>query len=71
MAGSYQVVITADAKRHLREIAGLVESNNENIALRASDSILDRQLGKPTQQIVTTNKKVFISIDLTGKPTPD
>lgn len=51
-------------------IIELIDSSKEEVALRASESVLDRQLGKPIQSINTSNKSVYINIDLTTSDTP-
>lgn len=51
-------------------IVDLIDSEKEEIALRASDSVLDRQLGKPTQRLETSSQMVYISIDMTQDNTP-
>jgi len=47
-------------------VVELVESDREDIALRASQDILDRTEGKPIQKQEITQKSVSISIDLSG-----
>lgn len=44
----------------------LVDSEKEDIALRASDSILDRALGKATQRTESTSTSVTLNLDLTN-----
>lgn len=44
----------------------LVDSEKEDIALRASDSILDRALGKATQKIEQHSTSVNLNLDLTN-----
>lgn len=45
-------------------IVQLVDSEKEEIALRASDSILDRALGKATQKVETHSTTVNLSLSL-------
>lgn len=45
-------------------IVSLIDSDKEDIALRASDSILDRSLGKAIQRSEVTTQGVSITIDL-------
>lgn len=48
-----QVVIYRDehVQKAKAKVVELIDSENENIALKASDSVLDRQLGKATQKV--------------------
>lgn len=77
-ASASKLLATPNAQLYLQEhitkardtVIELMDSNKEEIALRASESVLDRQLGKPTQQHIVSNKSVEIHIDLTGDPTP-
>lgn len=59
-----QVYRQEHVNRATNRVAELVESEREEIALRASQDILDRHHGKATQKQETVNKKVTISIDL-------
>jgi len=52
--------------RAKKRIVSLVESGNENIALKASQDILDRTEGKATQKTESVNKTVEVKLDLTG-----
>ena len=65
-----QIYLNEHIERARNRIVDLVSSNKEEIALRASDSILDRSLGKPTQRLETNNQVVSINIDLTSDPYP-
>ena len=47
-------------------IVALVNSDNENIALKASQDIIDRTEGKATQKTESVNKTVEVKLDLTG-----
>jgi hypothetical protein len=47
-------------------IVQLVKSNNESIALKASQDILDRTEGKAVQRTESTGKVVEVKLDLTG-----
>ena len=51
-------------------IVDLIDSEKEEIALRASDSVLDRQLGRPTQRVETSSNIVYVNIDMTQNHTP-
>jgi hypothetical protein len=47
-------------------IVSLVDSSNESIALKASDSILDRQLGKSIQKTENLTRTIDVRLDLSG-----
>ena len=47
-------------------IVSLVSSDNEGIALKASQDILDRTEGKAVQKTENTSKTVEVKLDLTG-----
>ncbi len=47
-----------------RKIVTLVDSDNDSIALKASESILDRTLGKPLQKSETVAKTIEVKLDL-------
>ena len=47
------------------KIVELVDSKRENIALSASESILNRALGTPTQRIEQLSTTVNLNLDLT------
>lgn len=49
-----------------RRIVTLVDSENESIALRASESIIDRNEGKAIQKSENISKTVEVKLDLTG-----
>lgn len=49
-----------------RRIVSLVNSDNESIALKASQDIIDRNEGKATQKTESTSRTVHVSLDLTG-----
>lgn len=59
----YKASAVGKAKKRIVE---LVESGNENIALKASQDILDRTEGKATQKTESINKTVEVKLDLTG-----
>lgn len=48
------------------KIVTLVDSKREDIALKASESVLDRQFGKATQKQERTQRTVEVKLDLTG-----
>lgn len=49
-----------------RRIVSLVDSTNESIALKAADSIIDRNEGKAVQKTENTSRTVRVSLDLSG-----
>jgi hypothetical protein len=52
--------------RAKKKIVTLIDSEQENIALRASESVLDRQFGKATFKSESVAKTVEVKLDLTG-----
>lgn len=48
------------------KVIELVDSDKDEIALKASDSILDRALGKATQRTEVTTQGITLNIDLTS-----
>lgn len=77
-ASASKLLATPNAQLYMQEhvlkardkVLELIDSTRDDIALRASESVLDRQLGKSTQMIATHNKSVEIHIDLTKNYTP-
>jgi len=73
-ASASKLLATPNAQLYLQEhvdkarnrIVELIDSDKEEIALRASDSVLDRQLGRPTQRIEAVSNVVSINIDLSA-----
>lgn len=59
----YKASAVGKAKRRIVE---LVDSDNENISLKASQDILDRTEGKATMKTESINKTVEVKLDLTG-----
>lgn len=53
-------------KKAKRRIVLLVDSPNESIALKASESIIDRHEGKAVQKSENINRTVEVKLDLTG-----
>lgn len=49
-----------------KRVVELIDSEREDIALRASVDVLDREHGKAVQQVQTTSKVMTINIDLSG-----
>lgn len=56
----------AAVKKAKRAIVSLVDSDNENIRLKAAQDIIDRNEGKAIQKSETTSKVVEIKLDLSG-----
>lgn len=63
---SVQIYSNAVVRKAKLRIGSLVDSGNENIALKASEAILDRQLGKAVQRNENTSTTVRVALDLTG-----
>jgi len=59
----YKKSVVGSAKKR---IASLVQSENESIALKASQDIIDRTEGKAVQKNESTHKVVEVKLDLTG-----
>jgi hypothetical protein len=59
----YKASAVGKAKRRIVE---LVDSDNEQVAFKASESIIDRVEGKAVQHNETINKTVEVKLDLTG-----
>ena len=58
-----QIYLNKHIDKAKHRIVELIDSKKENIALQASDSVLDRALGKPTQQIQSTSKRINITLE--------
>lgn len=65
-----QIYLNEHIQKAKNRILDLVDSEHEPTAFRASESILDRQLGKPRQSHEIISQKVMINIDLSGNSTP-
>lgn len=63
---SIQLYLNEHIDKAKNRVVELVDSDKEDIALRASDSILDRALGKATQRIEQHTTGVTLTIDLTS-----
>lgn len=59
-----QLYLNEHVDKAKNRIVTLVDSQKEEIALRASDSILDRTLGKATQRTEQTTTTVSLSLSL-------
>lgn len=70
---AYKLLQKPESKIYLQEhitkasnrIVSLIDNDKPDIALRASQDILDRTQGKAIQQVQTTSKTISINIDLT------
>lgn len=60
-----QIYLQEHINKAKQRVVTLVDSEKEDIALRASDSILDRALGKATQRTEQQTTVVSINLDLT------
>jgi hypothetical protein len=56
------------AKKRIHELS--TGARSEDVSLRASQDILDREFGKSRQQVDLHTTSVSLSIDLTGTGTP-
>lgn len=61
-----QIYLQKHIDKAKTKVVALVDSDNEQVSLKASEAILDRALGKATQQIQTTSQSVVFSIDLSS-----
>jgi hypothetical protein len=62
----YNIYKAAAVGKAKRRIVQLVDSNNESIALKASQDIIDRTSGKAVQRNETTSNVVEVKLDLSG-----
>lgn len=68
---SIQLYLDKHVQKAKNRVVELIDSDKEDIALRASDSILDRTLGKATQRTEVQTTGVTLTIDLTNALTVD
>ena len=61
-----QIYTSEQVSKAKRRIVELIDSEREDISLRASVDVLDREHGKAVQQVQTTSKVMTINIDLSG-----
>lgn len=59
-----QLYLDKHVDKAKNRVVELVDSKKEDIALRASDSILDRTLGKATQRTESINTTVNLNLSL-------
>lgn len=63
---SIQIYTNEQVNKAKKRVIELIDSEREDIALRASVDVLDREHGKAVQQVQTTSKVMTINIDLSG-----
>ena len=61
-----QIYKDSAVKKAKSRIVSLVDSDNENIALKASQDIIDRTEGKAHHKDEQVSRTVHVSLDLTG-----
>jgi len=61
-----QVYLQEHVTKATQRIVGLVDSEKEEIALRASQDIIDRNMGKAVQTVIQSKNGVTLNIDLSG-----
>ncbi len=61
-----QIYKNSIVKKAKRKIGLLIDSENESIALKASQDVIDRTEGKAIQKNETTQKVVTVKLDLEG-----
>ena len=60
-----QIYLEKHISKAKSTVVSLLDSEKDDIRLRAADSVLDRALGKPIQQTNITSQSVQVNIDLT------
>lgn len=63
---SVQVYKNSVVKRAKERMGQLVDSQNESIALKASQDVIDRTEGKAVQKSESVNRTVEVKLDLSG-----
>lgn len=58
-----QIYLQKHIDKAKSRVVELIDSNKENIALQASEAVLDRALGKAVQRVQTENKHLIMKID--------
>lgn len=61
-----QIYLQKHIDKAKSKVVELIDSNKEQIALQASESVLDRALGKSTQRIESNSTTVNLNLDLTN-----
>lgn len=67
---SIQVYLEQHVDKAKLRVITLVDSEKEEIALRASEAVLDRALGKATQRTESVSVSLNFGMDLSGVTTP-
>lgn len=65
-SAKYQIYKASAVGKAKRRVVQLVDSDNEGIALKASQDILDRTEGKAVQKTENLSRTVEVKLDLTG-----
>ena len=60
-----QIYMDKHIDKAKKKMVQLIDSNKENIALQASEAVLDRALGKAVQRVQTENKHLIMKIETT------
>lgn len=60
-----KIYLNKHIEKAKKRIVQLTDSENEQVALKASQDILDREKGKATQRTESVSEKLTIAIDLT------
>lgn len=63
---SVQIYKDSAVRKAKKRVVSLVSSDNEQIALKASQDIIDRTEGKAQQKESTVSRVVRVEVDLTG-----
>lgn len=66
---SIQLYLNEHIDKAKNRVVELIDSDKEQIALQAADSVLDRALGKPTQRTEQHSTSVNISLNLSDVTT--
>lgn len=66
-----QIYLQEHVDKARNTVVDLLNSEKDDIRLRASTDILDRNLGKATQKIEQTTTGITLNIDLTSALQPD
>lgn len=61
-----QIYLKAHTDKAKARVVELIDSDRQDIALRASEAVLDRELGRPIQRVQTHSTGITLSIDLTS-----
>lgn len=61
-----QIYMQEHVNKAKSKVVELIDSNKEEIAFKASEAVLNRELGTPTQTIVKQTSGITLTIDLTS-----